>query len=880
MIGRGPPGFSMPAMTTQTEYKIVVAGDVHIERFRLDSGTADAALRDLHGGAWRLAEWVRQASRALSRSLSRPEPRVVGPAKALPPGRASWRTRVLRMEPCGEIPKATWRVVANDPDVRWGTELVLPEASDVAADLVVLHDDQRGFARAGRERELPGALASEKGRPLVVLSSTSVGEPENELWHRVMGAHEDRLVVVLEVEALRELGLRIPRALSWERVALDTVAALDPSTLNDVGIAVELGRCRHLVVRYGLEGALLYSHDPKGRVQARLVYDPERLEGDYRRGSGEGEVLGVREAFVAGIVAQLQLELDAEKREVSGVERGVRRGLLAARRLFDRGHGDGNAPPLETDALCAMIYPEVEGTENITPEQRAKLRDPLGMITVPDSRDENWRILDQLLTIGSEEPDAGHDLLRYLVQALVIREQGPGMFALPRARFGKNFRTADRTEIEGYRAVQQLMREYVETQDPPRPLSIAVFGPPGSGKSFGVKSLAQSLDGVEVQELEFNVSQFESGAELVGAFHLVRDAVLKKKLPLVFFDEFDSDSLRWLKYFLAPMQDGLFLDEGKPHPIGKAVFVFAGGTSSSFREFSSRGGTEYVTAKGPDFVSRLRGRIDVKGPNPVDDSPVELRSCRIRRAMLLRSALERGARHLIDEKTKRIRVDLRVLHSLVRVERYNHGARSLESVIDMSLLAGKTHFRAEALPPVSQLELHVQESDELYELLDSPWSAESHLDLKDRLARALHDQYRRDQVHRKPRGDDSMQPWERLIQRLRTSNFQLAGGIDAKLESLGLEHREAPGGVAEPFNFTPQEVERLAEAEHARWLEEAEKSYVPGPRNHLRGTHEDLRPWKDLRESKREYDREIIRSIPLALAIVGREIREIGQTGT
>ena len=43
--------------------------------------------------------------------------------------------------------------------------------------------------------------------------------------------------------------------------------------------------------------------------------------------------------------------------------------------------------------------------------------------------------------------------------------------------------------------------------------------------------------------------------------------------------------LGWLKYFLAPMQDGVFRVGDSIHPIGKAIFVFAGGTSSTYNQF-------------------------------------------------------------------------------------------------------------------------------------------------------------------------------------------------------------------------------------------------------------------------------------------------------
>ena len=42
--------------------------------------------------------------------------------------------------------------------------------------------------------------------------------------------------------------------------------------------------------------------------------------------------------------------------------------------------------------------------------------------------------------------------------------------------------------------------------------------------------------------------------------------------------------------------------------------------------------------KGPDFVSRLRGYVNIMGPNPPSD---DVFACIVRRAMLLRSLIER-----------------------------------------------------------------------------------------------------------------------------------------------------------------------------------------------------------------------------------------------
>jgi len=108
---------------------------------------------------------------------------------------------------------------------------------------------------------------------------------------------------------------------------------------------------------------------------------------------------------------------------------------------------------------------------------------------------------------------------------------------------------------------------------------------------------------------------------------------------VAFWDEFDSQQYKWLQYLLAPMQDGAFQQGELTHPIGKCIFIFAGGTSATLADFGIKD-PQTLTArerrglsaeerealserydgfkllKGPDFISRLHGFLNVLGPNP------------------------------------------------------------------------------------------------------------------------------------------------------------------------------------------------------------------------------------------------------------------------
>ena len=237
----------------------------------------------------------------------------------------------------------------------------------------------------------------------------------------------------------------------------------------------------------------------------------------------------------------------------------------------------------------------------------------------------------------------------------------------PMMSFGKLI-VVERQEIESIRSIRNLFKGYHEKSSGAHPsmppISVAVFGPPGSGKSFVVKELAKDINDTlrdrkqGLEPVEYNVAQFRSVDELGDA--ITRASVINNegKTPLVFFDEFDCEfagnSLGWLKYFLAPMQDGMFFGVRQTIKIARAIFVFAGGVYHSFDTFdpssdrrkpSERRESDeaekrqrmFADQKGPDFVSRLRGHINVL---PVDVESGAVTPI-IRRAIILRGLLSK-----------------------------------------------------------------------------------------------------------------------------------------------------------------------------------------------------------------------------------------------
>jgi hypothetical protein len=135
--------------------------------------------------------------------------------------------------------------------------------------------------------------------------------------------------------------------------------------------------------------------------------------------------------------------------------------------------------------------------------------------------------------------------------------------------------------------------------------------------------------------------------------------------------------------------------------------------------------------------------------------------------------------------------------------------------------------------------------------------------LRETAGRYLHNDYRRTQRQRKGYGDPALARWDELPASLKASNLAQADDIPAKLALIG-KRLAQPG---ERLRLTDDQVELLAEAEHGRWnVERLSAGWRLGEREVGRSTSPDLRPWAELDDGVRDYDREAVRNIATALA--------------
>lgn len=291
---------------------------------------------------------------------------------------------------------------------------------------------------------------------------------------------------------------------------------------------------------------------------------------------------------------------------------------------------------------------------------------------------------------------------------------------MPYVDFGK-YTSVHRTEIEQLNHLRSLIRSYMRNADDMRPFCLAVFGPPGTGKSFAVNELTAEVLGARMRPMRFDVSQFGSDdAAFERAFDLIRDASVDGAIPCVVWDEFDTDGLAWLKRFLGPMQDKEIVVAGRGHPFGKAIFAFSGGTAHVFSKFGDGLKEDDLRKlKVPDFISRLRSYADIQGINQQTDDAEVLEGFdpyKIRRAILLRTYIQRYHKHLIDDSGY-ASVKNGVIYALVEgVTAYKHGSRSMEQVVASSALEGEHKWRSFHLPSESVLRIHLDPASDIQEL--------------------------------------------------------------------------------------------------------------------------------------------------------------------
>ncbi|MBN1618230.1 ATPase [Candidatus Dojkabacteria bacterium] len=741
-------------------------------------------------------------------------------------------------------------------------------------DLVVLDDAGLGFRDVP---ELwPVSIREPKNLKPWVLVKMAMPVAQGLLWEQLHQHFSDRLVIIMTIEDVRLTEVQISKGLSWERTAQDLYWEI----IHNPSINA-LSHSAYTIVSFGTAGIFKISRQERSenKIKSDLFFDPEVIEGVWEN-KYPGGVIGKTTCLTASIAKQLILDPLSPD-----IDLGIQNGISAMRTLHILGYGSDS--PTSENLLLQFPKISIAKAFNKNQEKFVRVRVQPPFIRTGNHRkdliesgDINWTILK----------DQYKESLDIVASNIVLEGPDTAICGVPWGVFGSLI-TLDWREIEGFRSVGALIEEYYKSKTQTRPLSIAVFGSPGSGKSYGIIQLCKSLLPEAIKILEFNLSQFLSTENLEAAFHQVRDINLSGKIPLVIWDEFDSffenSPLGWLKYFLAPMQDGNFLEGQISHPIGKSIFVFTGGTTLRMESFGKELDPETLKlVKVPDFISRLKGYVNILGPNPINSSKDNVNSDPyyiIRRALLLRSLFKKNMPNLFinSEGKDHLNIDSGVLRAFLKTINYKHGVRSIESIIAMSQLTGESRFERSSLPAESQLDIHVDAKGFLSLVQEIELKGE----VLEQLAKATHEIFceglrsrgyqfgtvtsESDKTH------SALIPYENLDESLKEQNRQSVKDIPNKLSKINYIMIHARTNEIK-VELSKEQIEILSKFEHERWLNsKLEDGWTQGDQtDREQKKHKLMVPYKELSEEEKDKDRDLVRGIPDILYRAGYTIEK------
>ncbi len=143
------------------------------------------------------------------------------------------------------------------------------------------------------------------------------------------------------------------------------------------------------------------------------------------------------------------------------------------------------------------------------------------------------------------------------------------------------------------------------------------------------------------------------------------------------------------------------------------------------------------------------------------------------------------------------------------------------------------------------------------------------------LARALHEEYIRQQTKAGSADGSASLSWAHLPESIKESNRKQVDRIGANLETVGCRIAPLMDWDSPPFAFTDAEIEVIARREHEGWCDDLHREgwiFAPGPKNMKKKTHPDLVEWERLPEPEKEKNRAPVRELPIFLTRAGYRI--------
>jgi hypothetical protein len=287
---------------------------------------------------------------------------------------------------------------------------------------------------------------------------------------------------------------------------------------------------------------------------------------------------------------------------------------------------------------------------------------------------------------------------------------------------------------------------------------------------------------------------------------------------------------------------------------------------------------EFKLKKGPDFISRIHGCLNVLGPNPGlvlnektkqwDTDSNDL-CYPVRRSLFIRQMLDLKEKEILD-------IDWGLLNALLKAGKYKHGSRSLENLLKgMKENSDGRRLLRSHLPANAILKLYLDNPEEFFALLNEEQGYHQYiLDI----APAIHQVWMEKAQGKNP---EYLKEFGMLPVFIRASNIDAAIRLPKVLGKGHLKIAPIEGNRVmtedEYGNYLDDNdhriLESMAEEEHIRWMVFYKSNdWEPGKvRNDYLKQHNCLVDYHDqaLSETDRKKDRDQVRAYWEILQKVG-----------
>jgi hypothetical protein len=485
----------------------------------------------------------------------------------------------------------------------------------------------------------------------------------------------------------------------WEKIRDDVTIYLQ----KDVTLWENDKWKHYIIILIATEGVLIFGPDtPKKGI---VLLMPTEQPGAFSM-RGYRKVIGENTVFISAIVdcifnnKPITISLD-------NIIRASKRGLYLKRRLIELGFIEHDK--IDTSNTNLPFSDLKEFAEKL---QKARFIEDCSNTDsqkVPIPPDYNilpgiFEILQFAEQKKRDTLDYAYDIIsledRYLDKMIVLQFE--------------NYITVSPQHAQNILRIAGQLEENILHEDT-KIYSCAIFGEPGSGKSFIAEEMIKVLKkktGRNISEpITYNLTQFNEQKNLIDAFKKIQEHILKGEISVVIWDEFDTyydnNKCGWLPSFLMPMQNSKFFDGTKTCDLGKCIFFFVGGIFNNEEEFIKWTKEKHnEKLKGRDFHSRLDSGLTV----PKIDVLVHKSFCIFNETNEARTWRALMIRQFLKQYTTVTDISKGVLIYLLHVP-LQYGIRSLEKIIKNSELQHASTFEIKHLPPINTLKLHVKDKE-------------------------------------------------------------------------------------------------------------------------------------------------------------------------